>query len=64
MKYKVRVRVPVERRGLFGRKKIVYEERTVLVDGQTYRRMQREQQDAELEDFLDDMEIMDAIFDD
>lgn len=64
MKYKVRVRVPVERRGLFGRRKIVYEERTILVDGQTYRRMQREQQDAELEDFLDDMEIMDAIFDD
>lgn len=64
MKYKVRVRMPIERRGLFGRRKIVYEERTILVDGQTYRRMQREQQDAELEDFLDDMEIMDAIFDD
>ena len=64
MKYKVRVRVPVERRGLFGRKKIVYEERTILVDRQTYCRIRREQQDAELEDFLDDMEIMDAIFDD
>ena len=40
MKHRVRVQVPVERRGLFGRRKIVYEERTIVVDGRTYRRMQ------------------------
>lgn len=64
MKHRVRVQVPVEKRGLFGRRKIVYEERTIVVDGRTYRRMQRAQKDKELIDFLDEMEIMDAIFDD
>ena len=64
MKYRITIRVPVNKRGLFGRKKIVYEERTVTVDKATYRRMQRAQRDAELDDFLDEMEIMDAVFDD
>ena len=64
MKHRVRVQVPVEKRGLFGRRKIVYEERTIVVDGRTYRRMQRAQKDKELGNFLDQMEIMDAIFDD
>ncbi len=64
MKHRVRVQVPVEKRGLFGRRKIVYEERTIVVDGRTYRRMQRAQKDKELGDFLDQMEIMDAILDD
>lgn len=64
MKHRVRVQVPVEKRGLFGRRKIVYEERTILVDGRTYRRMQRAQKDKWFDDFLDEMEIMDAIFDD
>ena len=64
MKHRVRVQVPVERRGLFGRKKIVYEERTIVVDGRTYRRIQRTQKDKKSDDFMDEMEIMDAIFDD
>ena len=64
MKHRVRVQVPVERRGLFGRRKIVYEERTIVVDGRTYRRIQRTQKDKKSDDFLDEMEIMDAIFDD
>jgi hypothetical protein len=64
MKHRVRVQVPVERRGLFGRRKIVYEERTIVVNGRTYRRMQRAQKDKGFDDFLDEMEIMDAIFDD
>ena len=64
MKYEITVQVPVEKRGLFGRRKIVYEERTIRVDQQTYRRIRREQKDAELEEFLDDMEMMDAVFDD
>ena len=64
VKYRVTVQVPVEKRGLFGRKKIVYEERTVTVDKATYSRIKREQEEKELDDFLDDMEIMDAIFDD
>ena len=64
MKYRITVQVPVEKRGLFGRRKIVYEERTVLVDKATYRRIRREQEAKEFDEFLDDMEIMDAIFDD
>lgn len=67
MKHRVRVQVPVVRRGLFGRKKVVYEERTVVVDGRTYKRMMNEQEDRETDDFLDfaeEMETIDAIFDD
>ena len=67
MKHKVRVQVPVVRRGLFGRKKIVYEERTVVVDGRTYRHMKNEQRNRETDDllgFIDEMETFDAIFDD
>lgn len=64
MKHRVRVQVPVIKRGFFGRKKIVYEERMIVVDRKTYRRIQRTQRNAELDAILDDMEIMDAMFDD
>ena len=67
MKHKVRIQVPVVKRGLFGRKKVVYEERTIVVDGRTYRRMMNEQRNRETDDFLDfvdEMETFDAIFDD
>jgi hypothetical protein len=67
MKHRVRVRVPVVKRGLFGRKKVVYEERTIVVDGRTYRRMMNAQQNRETDDFLDfvdEMETINAIFDD
>ena len=67
MKHRVRVQVPVVKRGLFGKKKIVYEERIILVDGRTYRRMMKEQQNRGTNDFLDfvdEMETLDAIFND
>ncbi len=64
MKHRDRVQVPVEKRGIFGRRKTVYEERTIVVDGRTYRRIQSTQKDKKSDDFLDEMEIMDAIFDD
>ena len=67
MKHRVRVKVPIVRRGLFGRKKVVYEERTIIVDSRTYRRMMKEQQNRRTDDFLDfvdEMETLDAIFDD
>ena len=67
MKHRVRVQVPIVKRGLFGRKKVVYEERTIVVDGRTYRRMMEEQANQETDDFLDfveEMETIDAIFDD
>ena len=61
MKHRITVHVPVEKRGFFGRKKTVYEERTVTVDGKTYRRIKKAQADAELDEFLDFMEEMDPI---
>ena len=67
MKHRVRVQVPVVKHGLFGKKKIVYEERIILVDGRIYRRMLKEQQNRGTNDFLnfvDEMESLDAIFDD
>jgi hypothetical protein len=42
MKHKVKVKVPVEKRGLFGIKKTVMETRTIEVDGKTYKKMQQE----------------------
>ena len=67
MKHKVTVRVTVEKRGLFGRKKIVYEERTIVVDGRTYRKMKQAKDDAELDeslDFMDEMDLIEEMFDD
>ena len=64
MKHRVRVQVPVERRGLFGRRKIVFEKRTILVDGRTYRRILREQRGESMTEFIDRIEALDAIIDD
>jgi hypothetical protein len=63
MKHRVTVQVPVEKRGLFGRRKIVYEERTIWVDGRTYRQMKRAQEEDELDDFLDFMEEWECVGD-
>ena len=43
MKHNVTIQVPVEKRGLWGKKIIVLEERTMVVDGKTYRRMKKEE---------------------
>ena len=37
MKHKVKVQVPVEKKGIFGIKKTVMETRTIEVDGKTVR---------------------------
>lgn len=42
MKHKVKVKVPVEKRSLFGIKKTVMETRTIEVDGKTYKKMKKE----------------------
>ncbi len=68
MKHRITIPLTVEKRGLFGRKKTVTEQRTVTVDGPTYRAYKRamkdaeqQQREAELDEFLDDMEIMEMI---
>lgn len=63
MKHRVTVQVPIEKRGFLGRKKIVYEKRTIIVDGPTYRKIKQAKKDTELEEFLDCMEEMDLIED-
>ncbi|MBE5807050.1 MAG: hypothetical protein E7317_01745 [Clostridiales bacterium] len=43
MKHRVKVLVPTEVRGLFGRRKTVMKKRTVLVDGKTYRALMKKE---------------------
>ena len=43
MKHKVKIKVPVEKRGLLGFKKTVMETRTIEVDGKSYRKIKNEQ---------------------
>ena len=44
MNHKVKMMVPVEKRTLFG-KRTVMQERTVTVDGTTYRKMKKAERD-------------------
>lgn len=43
MKHKVKVQVPVEKRGLLGFKKTVMETHTIEVDDKTYKKLKKEQ---------------------
>lgn len=54
MKHKVKVLVPVEKRGLFGFKSKVWKKRNIQVDGKTYREIQRmkRQQPYSLEEMV------------
>ena len=42
MKHKIKVKVPVEKRGLLGMKKTVMETRTIEVDEKTYKKLKKE----------------------
>ena len=62
-KYRIRIRVPVEKKTLFGRK-TVYEERTAELDKDTYLKWKMEQ-DQDDEGFsLEEMIFYDEILDD
>lgn len=61
MKRRITIRVPVEKRGLFGIKKTVYETRTVLVDEKTYRKLAREKERKKIESFVDFMQDMEDL---
>ena len=43
MKHRIKVNVPIEKRGILGFKKTVMETRIVEVDGKTYRKMKEKQ---------------------
>lgn len=61
MKHKVKITVETEKRGLFGKKKVL-EERTVWVDGSTYRKMQKEKRNRPYT--IEEMMFYDFIFGD
>ena len=61
MKHKVKVQVPVEKRGLLGFKKTVMETRTVEVDGKTYKKLQKEWNKRSYS--VEEMMLYDEIFD-
>ena len=50
MKHKIKIKVPVEKTGLFGIRKTVYETRIIEVDGKTYKRLKKEQANRELDE--------------
>ena len=59
MLHKVKMLVPVEKRTLFG-KKTVMQERTVTMDGKTYRKMKRAERDRPYS--IEEMMFYDWIF--
>ena len=54
MKHKVKVKVPVEKRGFLGIKKAVMETRIIEVDGKTYKKLKtdREKRPYSIEEML------------
>ena len=60
MKHKVKVMVETEKRGLFGKKKVL-EERTIEVDSKTYKKMQKEKKNRPYS--IEEMMLYDEIFD-
>jgi hypothetical protein len=69
MKHKVKVNVPVEKRGFLGMKKTVMESRVIEVDDKTFRKMKREQREQRRRQknrpfSLEEMMLYDMIFDD
>ena len=61
MKHKVKVKVPVEKRGLFGTKKTVYEMRVIEVDDKTYKEMQTQKKKRPFS--IEEMMLYDEVFD-
>ncbi len=59
MKHRIKIKVPVEKKGLFGRRHTVLETRTVEVDGKTYRKLKREQEKDSFS--LEEMMLYDLI---
>lgn len=62
MKHRIKVQVPVEKRGFLGIKKTVMETRTIEVDGRTYKKMQRDYNNRPYS--IEEMMLCDDLFDD
>ena len=61
MKHKVKIQVPVEKRGLFGNRKTVLETRIIEVDGETYKEMKKEWKNRPYS--IEEMMLYDELFD-
>ena len=61
MKHKIKVNVPVEKRGLFGIKETVIESRIIEVDDKTYRKLKKEQKKRPFS--IEEMMFYDEVFD-
>lgn len=61
MKHRIKVNVPVEKRGLLGLKKTVYERRIVEVDGKTYKSIQQQNKNRPYS--IEEMMLYDDFFD-
>ena len=62
MKHKVRIQVPVERRGLLGFKKTVMVNKTIEVDSKTYKEMRNAKKRRSYS--IEEMMLYDELFDD
>lgn len=60
MRHKVKVRMPVKKRGFLGIKKTVMETHVVEVDDKTYRKLQREQKSQPYT--IEEMMLYDDLF--
>ena len=61
MKHKIKVKVPVERRGFLGIRKTVMETRTVEIDGETCKKWKRERDNLSFS--IEEMMLYDDLFD-
>lgn len=61
MKHRVQVKVPVEKRGLFGTKKTVMKTRVIEVDDATYKEMKKDKKNRPYS--IGEMMLYDEVFD-
>ncbi len=62
MMHKIKMTVPVEKRGLLGFKKTVYETRTYEVDSKTYRKIRQKEKNRPYS--IEEMMLYDELFGD
>ena len=61
MKHKIKAKVPVEKRGFLGIKKMVMETRTIEVDGKTYKKPKKKWENCTYR--IEEMLFYDDLFD-
>ena len=62
MKHRIKIQVPVEKKGIFGIKKTVMETRAIEVDGKTYKKMKKQWENRPYS--IEEMMLYDNLFGD